>query len=49
MRLEGGMDREVLTVDDTPTVLATADLLAVYDDGLLGANDGEGENALQSC
>jgi hypothetical protein len=38
---------KVLTIDDTPAVLATADLLAVYDNGLFGADDGEGEDALR--
>lgn len=36
----------VLDVDDTPAVLAAANLLAVDDDGLLTADDGEGDNVL---
>lgn len=34
------------TVDDAPSVLATADLLAVDHDSLLGADDSEGNDAL---
>lgn len=37
-----------ITVDDAPSVLAAADLLAIDNDGLLGANDGERDDALQS-
>lgn len=36
----------VLNVDDTPPVLATANLLAVDNDGLFGADDGEGNEIL---
>lgn len=36
----------VLDVDDAPAVLATPNLLAVDDDGLLRSNDGEGDEAL---
>ena len=38
----------VFDVDDAPSVLAAANLLAVDDNGLLGANDGEGDQALRS-
>lgn len=37
----------VLDVDDAPPVLATSDLLAVDNDRLLGANDGEGNETLK--
>ena len=37
----------ILDVDDAPSVLAAADLLAVDDDVLLGANDSEGNEALR--
>lgn len=37
----------VLDVDDAPPVLAAADLLAVDNDGLLGANDGKGNEVLE--
>lgn len=37
----------VLDVDDTPAVLAAANLLAVDNDGLLTADNGEGDNVLQ--
>ena len=36
----------VLDVDNTPPVLATANLSAVDDDGLFGSNDGKGDQAL---
>ena len=36
----------VLDVDDAPSVLATADLLAIDNDGLLGTDDGEGDKVL---
>jgi hypothetical protein len=36
----------ILDIDDTPSVLATTDLLAVDDDRLLGSNDGKGNEAL---
>lgn len=36
----------VLDVDHAPAVLAAADLLAVDDDGLLTADDGEGDDLL---
>ncbi len=36
----------VLDVDDAPSVLAAADLLAVDNDGLLRPNNGEGHEAL---
>jgi hypothetical protein len=36
----------VLNVDDTPAVLATANLLAVDNNGLLAADNGEGDNVL---
>ncbi|MDA4132869.1 MAG: hypothetical protein OK454_07070 [Thaumarchaeota archaeon] len=36
----------ILDVDDAPPVLAAADLLTVDDDGLLGADDGEGDKTL---
>lgn len=36
----------VLDVDDTPAVLAAANLLAVDNDGLLTADDGEGNDVL---
>lgn len=39
----------ILDVDDAPTVLAAADLLAADDDGLLGADDGEGDDVLVGC
>jgi hypothetical protein len=39
----------VLDVDHAPAVLATADLLAVDDDGLLTADDGEGDDLLYNC
>lgn len=38
----------VLDVDDAPPVLATTDLLAVDDDVLLGADDSEGNEVLES-
>lgn len=38
--------RLVLDVDDAPPVLAAADLLAVDDNGLLRADDGEGNDVL---
>ena len=37
----------VLDVDNAPPVLAATDLLAVDDDGLFRADDGEGDEALQ--
>lgn len=37
----------VLDVDDTPAVLAAANLLAVDNNGLLTADDGEGDDILQ--
>lgn len=37
---------ELLTVDDTPAVLATAHLATVHHDGLLGTDDGERQKAL---
>ena len=37
----------ILNVDDTPSVLAPTDLLAVHDDALLGADDGEGDETLR--
>jgi hypothetical protein len=36
----------VLDVDDAPPVLAAPDLLAIDNDGLLGADDGEGDQVL---
>lgn len=36
----------VFNVDDTPTVLSTANLLAVDDNRLFAANNGEGNYAL---
>lgn len=36
----------VLDVDDTPSVLTSADLLAIYNDGLLGADNSKGDKAL---
>jgi hypothetical protein len=36
----------VLNVDNAPPVLTAADLLAVDNDGLLGTDDGEGDQAL---
>jgi hypothetical protein len=39
----------VLDVDDTPPVLAAADLLAVDDDRLLRSNDGEWDDTLGTC
>ena len=36
----------VLDVDDTPSVLATSDLVAIDDDRLLGSHDGEGNQIL---
>ena len=36
----------VLDVDDTPSVLPTADLLAVYYDGFLRSDDSEGNDVL---
>lgn len=36
----------VLDVDDTPAVLAAANLLAVDNNGLLTADNGEGDNVL---
>ena len=36
----------ILYVDDAPPVLAAADLLSVHDDRLLGADNGEGDEAL---
>ena len=36
----------ILDVDDAPSVLAAADLLAIDDDALLGANDSEGNVVL---
>ena len=36
----------VLDVDDTPAVLASANLLAVDNDGLFGANNGKGDKTL---
>lgn len=38
----------VLDVDDTPPVLAAADLLAVDDDGLLGADNSKGDEVLRT-
>lgn len=38
----------VLDVDHAPAVLAATDLLAVDDDGLLGANNSEGNQVLQA-
>lgn len=37
----------VLDVDDTPAVLASANLLAVDNDGLFGADNGEGDKTLR--
>ena len=37
----------VFDIDDTPSVLTSTDLLAVDDDALLGADDGEGDKALR--
>jgi len=39
----------VLDVDDAPPVLPGGDLLAVDNDGLLGADDGKGDKALRTC
>lgn len=39
----------ILDVDHAPAVLAAADLLAVDDDGLLTADDGEGDDLLYAC
>ena len=39
----------ILDVDNTPPVLATPDLLAIDNDGLLGANNSEGNQALLAC
>lgn len=36
----------VLDIDDTPSVLTAANLLAVDDDRLLGADDGKGNEVL---
>lgn len=36
----------ILDVDDAPSVLATPDLLAIDNDGLLGTDNGEGNEAL---
>lgn len=36
----------VLNVDNTPSVLATADLLAINNDRLLGTDNSEGDEAL---
>ena len=36
----------VFDIDDTPAVLATANLLAIDDDGLFGANNGKGDKTL---
>jgi hypothetical protein len=36
----------VFDVDDAPSVLATSDLVTIYDDGLLGSYDGEGNQIL---
>lgn len=38
----------VLNVDNAPSVLATTDLLAVDNDVLLGADDSEGNEVLES-
>ena len=35
------------TIDEAPTILATANLLAIHNDVLLGANDSEGDDALR--
>lgn len=37
----------MLTVDDAPTVLTTADLLATDNDGLLRSDNGEGDLLLR--
>ena len=37
----------ILNIDDTPSVLTSTDLLAVDDDALLGADDGEGDETLR--
>ena len=37
----------ILNIDDTPSVLTSTDLLAVDDDALLGADDGDGDKALR--
>lgn len=39
----------VLDVDDAPSILATSDLVAIDDDGLLGSHDGEGNQILGTC
>lgn len=39
----------VLDVDNAPPVLATADLLTVNNDRLLGSDDGEGDQVLWRC
>jgi hypothetical protein len=39
----------VLDVDNAPPVLATPDLLAIDNDGLLGADNGEGNQTLLAC
>lgn len=36
----------ILNVDDTPTVLTTSNLVTVDNNGLLGTNDGEGDQIL---
>lgn len=36
----------ILNVNDSPSVLAAADLLSGNDDGFLGADDSEGNNVL---
>lgn len=36
----------VFDVDDAPSVLATSDLVTIYDNGLLGSHDGEGNQIL---
>ena len=38
----------ILDIDDTPSVLAPTDLLAVDDDILLRADNGEGDEALRN-
>lgn len=38
----------ILDVDNAPPVLTTADLLAIDNDGLLGADNSEGDQALFS-
>lgn len=37
----------ILDVDDTPSILASANLLAIHNDGLLGSDDGKGNKVLK--